>query len=749
LHEVEGAGIYSQIAEKYLEIEKVGSSAVLCSTRAECAAINDAVREFKRANGELGGDLVSLNGRLLAKNDSIMFLQNDKQLDVKNGQVGIVKSFSNGILSIQTESGVRSIDTSKYDKIDHAYAITLHKSQGKTYDNTIVLVNKMMDAKATYVGMTRHRENVDVYYNKSDFGSFKDLANSASKYSHKDSLEDYRSIENQNKARVFEYKETLLETASVLKDINKGEADWKEYHAIKSNSIGLGKEILSNYNSHKLYLDQLGITKEKLEIGVGLKSCPLSNVELNAKNTVALYAKTADEARSMFSEMKKDHFNVCKHQNYEKYTQIRDLRNDLAKEILSNYPLHREFVRETSRDFFISKKSMENQVNYAEKMKSGTAKISDYEIRAQEREIRANTEVAVYVGLHQKVQLMQSEMMKSESDITKHGNYVEYQKLLVARDAQGSRILEDLDSHKNALMKYESQGISKQLLEGQSKYHRRINEISDEKSTTAGDMKSRIGEMLSSTARELSADKPQMAASSDLKSAEFLQKISEMKVDKPENEFEKLISLSNPKEFIESEKKDSLYMLSSEIHKKTEGYALHASNSMLNNYLSSHGIEMQSQEHIYKYASILVQKAIDEQNLKEVPTELIESSIKQAVCFEALKQATSNKELTPESVNILHSKAQILSEKLTDENIRILNNKELMIEANSLIQADGISSKSLPIAKTEQIVMAHESDVAYERSKEISPIKELENSKKIELERTPIKDLSRDFEISR
>lgn len=611
LHAVEDSGIHSQIAEKYLEIEGLGSAAVLCSTRAQCSAINDAVRVLKKKRGELGKTVFSMqitsNNRVSCKdfsmNDRVMFLQNDKRLDVKNGQVGIVNSFSDGILSVQTESGIRNIDTSEYDKIDHAYAITLHKSQGKTYDNTIVLANKLMDAKAFYVGMTRHRENVDLYYNKSDFGSFKALAASASKYVHKDSLEDYRSIENQNKARVFEYKEVLLETASVLKDINKGEADWREYYALKSRKLELGKEILSSYKSHRLYLGQLGITKENLEISVGLKQRPLSGVELNAKNIVALYAKVAADTREEYAVLTKSAFNIKMHPDYEKYCGIRELRNDLAKEILLNYPLHREFVKDMSKEFFISKKSMENQVNYAESVKAGK-----------------------------------------------------------------------IQSHNYSLNK----------------------------------------------------------AAPIFRESQFLQRISEMKIFKQENEFEKLISLPKPKEFIESEQKDSLYILSSGIHKKTEGYALHVSNSMLNNYLFSHGIEIQSQEHIYKYASILVQKEVGEQNLKEVPTDLIESSLKQAVCFEALKNASGNKELTPEAVNILHSKAEILSEKLNDENIRILNNKELMKEANSVISIDSSAPSLLP-ERSEQIMMAHESDVSYERSKEISQAKELEKSKEFEL----------------
>jgi nucleoside-triphosphatase THEP1 len=375
VHEVEES-MYQQVSRKYLEIEKLGTAVVLCSTNRECSAINDEVRALKKERGELGKTICSIqtmvNNRLSCKdfseNDRIIFLKNDKRLDVKNGQVGNVKSFNAGILSVETESGVKKIDVREYKSADHAYAITLHKSQGKTYDNTIVLANKIMDAKAFYVAMTRHRESVDLYYSKSDFGSFKDLVNCASKVINKDSLEDFRAIENQNKSRVFEYKETLLEIASVLRDINRGEAEWKEYHALKSSSTMLGKEILENYSSHKLYLDQQGITREKLEISIGLKQRPLSNVELNAKNTVALYAQAAAATREEYAALAKSSFNITKHENYKKYCEIRELRNDLAKEILSNYPLHREFVNQISKEFFISRKSMENQVDYAERM---------------------------------------------------------------------------------------------------------------------------------------------------------------------------------------------------------------------------------------------------------------------------------------------------------------------------------------------------------------------------------------------
>ncbi|MDR2781482.1 MAG: AAA family ATPase [Holosporaceae bacterium] len=564
------------VAKKYLEIEKIGSAAVLCSTNRECTTINDEIRFLKKEKGELGKDFIKINDKNFAENDKVIFQENNKLFDVKNGQVGLVKSFYDGILSIETESGTKNINVSEYDKINHGYAITLHKSQGKTFDNTIVVAGKMMDAKAMYVSMTRHRENVDLYYKKSDFGSFRELVNAASRYAHKDSLEDYRNIENKNKARVFEYRELLLETASVQREINIGEAAWEDYWKLKEKSNTLGKEILQNYESSKLYLHQMGITKEKLEIAVGVKLRPLSNVELDAKNTVELYAKTAGETRTLYKKMKAETFNIKNHVLYKQYSEIRDNRNEFASKILSNYPLHREFVREISKQFFISRRTMENQVNYE----------------------------------------------KNEA---------------------------------------------------------------------------------------------------------VLKEIGAMKIAR--NPFSRLIPATG--EFIKSEQSNSLYKLSLEAHRKVEGYGLYVSSAMLDNYVGSKGIEMDTKEQIYKYASILVQKTVDEQNLKAVSPELLESCIKRAICFEALMQASGKKELTPKMVDILHNRALILSDKLTDNNIRVLNDKSLMERANSAIHVENASSLS-PVQK-EQIIDAQVRELNHERQREISQMKELEKSKNFEI----------------
>jgi hypothetical protein len=204
---------------------------------------------------------------------------------------------------------------------------------------------------------------------------------SLAKYHPKDLLADYANIVNENKSRVYEYKNTQLEMGMVLKDIHAGQADWKKYQEIKFHSRELGREIYENYDAHRLYLNQLGITRERLEISLGLRQRPLSRIELFAKNNVELYVEISQETQQIFDKMKRESFNILKHSSYGEYARIRKIRNDLAGEILANYPLHREFinqVNQASRGSFISKKCMENQLAYAAKIAEKSSPEEDF-----------------------------------------------------------------------------------------------------------------------------------------------------------------------------------------------------------------------------------------------------------------------------------------------------------------------------------------------------------------------------------
>ena len=48
----------------------------------------------------------------------------------------------------------------------------MHKAQGATVDHSFVLATPGMDRHLAYVGMTRHREGVELFAGRDDFEDF-------------------------------------------------------------------------------------------------------------------------------------------------------------------------------------------------------------------------------------------------------------------------------------------------------------------------------------------------------------------------------------------------------------------------------------------------------------------------------------------------------------------------------------------------------------------------------------------------
>jgi hypothetical protein len=121
-----------------------------------------------------------------------MFLQNERGLGVKNGTLGTIEQVSAQSMTVQTDDG-RSVrfDLKDYDQIDHGYAATIHKAQGMTVDRTHVLATPGMDAHASYVALSRHRDAMDLHYGRDDFAGEGRLVLILSRDRAKDMASDY------------------------------------------------------------------------------------------------------------------------------------------------------------------------------------------------------------------------------------------------------------------------------------------------------------------------------------------------------------------------------------------------------------------------------------------------------------------------------------------------------------------------------------------------------------------------------
>jgi Ti-type conjugative transfer relaxase TraA len=171
------------------------SRIILTHTNDEVRALNEAARDRMRAAGDLGDDLrltVERGARSFASGDRVMFLQNDRDLGVKNGTLGTVVEVSQQSMSVRTDEGRNvAFDHKHYDRIDHGYAATIHKAQGMTVDRTHVLATPGMDAHGAYVALSRHRDGMDLHYGRDDFAGQDRLIRTLSRNRAKDMASDY------------------------------------------------------------------------------------------------------------------------------------------------------------------------------------------------------------------------------------------------------------------------------------------------------------------------------------------------------------------------------------------------------------------------------------------------------------------------------------------------------------------------------------------------------------------------------
>ncbi|TBG35465.1 BID domain-containing protein, partial [Rhizobium leguminosarum] len=180
--------------------------------RDDVRAINAGIRAQLQERGELAkgshppgdkGEELSYqtnNGRrAFARGDRIVFLENNRDLAVKNGMLGEVIAVAPDAIQVrldgkaQTPDGQRQviIPVNSYQAFDHGYATTIHKTQGATVDRSFVLASTTMDRHLTYVAMTRHREEVQLYAGLDAFKTLRSLTEALSRSGVKETTLDY------------------------------------------------------------------------------------------------------------------------------------------------------------------------------------------------------------------------------------------------------------------------------------------------------------------------------------------------------------------------------------------------------------------------------------------------------------------------------------------------------------------------------------------------------------------------------
>lgn len=169
------SGVRAEMAAAWREDVRHGkSSLMIVRNNDEARELNQAARNMLIEDGRVSRDGAAFQTergeREFAAGDTVVFLQNDKMLGVQNGDRGQIIEAEPGQIAVEVddpkaEGGKRvvSVDHQAYQKVDHGYAITGHKSQGQTVDRAHVLAGDTTGKEWGYVAGTRQREETHFY----------------------------------------------------------------------------------------------------------------------------------------------------------------------------------------------------------------------------------------------------------------------------------------------------------------------------------------------------------------------------------------------------------------------------------------------------------------------------------------------------------------------------------------------------------------------------------------------------------
>ena len=109
--------------------------------------------------------------------DKVLNLVNDVDKGIYNGDIGYIYDIDinskSEFLLVDFDDNIVSFKREELNSLKHAYAISIHKSQGSEFDHVIMPIsktyNKMLYNKLIYTGVSRAKKSLIIIGNKDAF----------------------------------------------------------------------------------------------------------------------------------------------------------------------------------------------------------------------------------------------------------------------------------------------------------------------------------------------------------------------------------------------------------------------------------------------------------------------------------------------------------------------------------------------------------------------------------------------------
>jgi exodeoxyribonuclease V alpha subunit len=129
------------------------------------AAVNKALQEKLNPAGTSAPELTR-GDRLFRRGDKVMQLKNDYDRNVFNGDIGVIERVDadTGALYVDFDGRNADYERGELDQLVHAYAVSVHKSQGSEYPAVVIPLATqhfmMLQRSLLYTAVTRGKKLV-------------------------------------------------------------------------------------------------------------------------------------------------------------------------------------------------------------------------------------------------------------------------------------------------------------------------------------------------------------------------------------------------------------------------------------------------------------------------------------------------------------------------------------------------------------------------------------------------------------
>ena len=132
---------------------------IFVGTNLDRIMLNRLCQRARLLAGELSKVFISVGSETIRAGDRVLFTKNNALLFIQNGAIGTVTEVLTDCdtLRIQLDDGFKiNIETKSYDHLDLGYAVTTHKGQGQSVEQSFVLTGgPMTDREISYVQGSR------------------------------------------------------------------------------------------------------------------------------------------------------------------------------------------------------------------------------------------------------------------------------------------------------------------------------------------------------------------------------------------------------------------------------------------------------------------------------------------------------------------------------------------------------------------------------------------------------------------